>query len=203
MENGGSFLTIKEFAQMVHYSERQIRQMCIDGKISAQKLDSKSRKWLIPYDEVTSFTLTERYEPPERVREALQREVDPTISKRREEHFEHLAEVAKVLLSNGLDRMDDIKIGNKYGIVHEGYELEELTQDELAGRLEGNLDVVCQRYGTWDVFNCLMAHVETEYPACQDLYGFVEKNPHEFISIIRTLTQRKNFKGTCPVCEGW
>ena len=45
-------LTIKEFAQQVHYSERSIRQMCEDGKINAKKLGSGGGKWLIPVSEL-------------------------------------------------------------------------------------------------------------------------------------------------------
>lgn len=55
MTEGENFLTIKEFAHKVNYSERQIRQMCIDGKVKAQKLNTKSRKWLIPESELNKF----------------------------------------------------------------------------------------------------------------------------------------------------
>jgi len=42
-------IDIKEFARAAHYSERLIRQYCIDGKIEgARKLADNARKWLIP-----------------------------------------------------------------------------------------------------------------------------------------------------------
>ena len=42
-------LSIKDFALLSNYSERLIRQYCLEGKIDgAQKLSDKSRKWLIP-----------------------------------------------------------------------------------------------------------------------------------------------------------
>ncbi|MBI4187927.1 MAG: helix-turn-helix domain-containing protein [Chloroflexi bacterium] len=41
-------LTLKDFAKEIHYSERSVRQMCIDGRIEAQKIDADARKWLIP-----------------------------------------------------------------------------------------------------------------------------------------------------------
>jgi len=44
-------LTLKEFAQKIPYSERWVRQMCIDGKIEAEKLPD-GRKWLIPVTEL-------------------------------------------------------------------------------------------------------------------------------------------------------
>ena len=42
-------LDIKEFARQTNYSERHIRQLCIEGKIDgAIKLGDKARKWMIP-----------------------------------------------------------------------------------------------------------------------------------------------------------
>ena len=55
MTKDESLLTIKDFAHRTHYSERQIRQMCIDGKIKAQKLTTGSRKWLIPESALNKF----------------------------------------------------------------------------------------------------------------------------------------------------
>lgn len=54
MSKDGEVLTIREFARRVHYSERQIRQGCIDGKITASK--NLGRKWLIPATEIERFT---------------------------------------------------------------------------------------------------------------------------------------------------
>lgn len=55
MTDGEDFLTIKEFAHRVNYSERRIRQFCKDEKIKAQKLTTGSRKWLIPKSELKKF----------------------------------------------------------------------------------------------------------------------------------------------------
>ena len=41
-------LSIEEFAREINYSERSVRQMCIDGKIEAEKITYDARKWLIP-----------------------------------------------------------------------------------------------------------------------------------------------------------
>jgi hypothetical protein len=45
-------LTLKEFASKIFYSERWVRQMCIDGKIEAHKITDDARKWLIPASEL-------------------------------------------------------------------------------------------------------------------------------------------------------
>jgi len=57
MSENKDFLPLKEFANKVHYSERSIRQMCIDGKIRAYKLGHGSRKWLIPESEISRLQL--------------------------------------------------------------------------------------------------------------------------------------------------
>jgi len=45
------FYTIVEFAELINYGERSVRQMCIDGKIKADKIHG-GRKWLIPASEL-------------------------------------------------------------------------------------------------------------------------------------------------------
>lgn len=53
------FLGIEEFADKTYYSERQVRQLCIDGKIKgAFKLTDYSRKWLIPASAIQEFGKT-------------------------------------------------------------------------------------------------------------------------------------------------
>ena len=46
-----AFLSIQEFAREVNYSERRIRQMCIDGELEAERLICRG-KWLIPTTEL-------------------------------------------------------------------------------------------------------------------------------------------------------
>ena len=46
------FFTIKEVAHKIVYSERRVRQMCIEGKIEAEKISDDARKWLIPVTEL-------------------------------------------------------------------------------------------------------------------------------------------------------
>jgi len=100
------------------------------------------------------------------------RKGDPTIaspdkvaSKRMEEHFAHLAEIADLLLDGGLDKITESQEPDNYQIVEEGYSIKVFSKDELIGTLEGNLDVASQKYNSWEVFDCLMEHLEVEYPA--------------------------------------
>lgn len=55
--------TIREAAKVISYSERQVRQLCIDGKIeSAYKLKG-TRKWLIPRTAIQPFNQGQRKQP--------------------------------------------------------------------------------------------------------------------------------------------
>jgi len=58
MTEGKKFLTVKEFALKTNYTERQIRQYCVEGRIEgAEKFDDKARKWLIPESSVIKTKL--------------------------------------------------------------------------------------------------------------------------------------------------
>lgn len=47
--------TIKEASQKIYYSERQIRQRCIDGKLKGAYKILEGRKWLIPESALVSI----------------------------------------------------------------------------------------------------------------------------------------------------
>ncbi|MDP3955160.1 MAG: helix-turn-helix domain-containing protein, partial [bacterium] len=44
--------TIAQAAKLLHYSERTIRQMCRDGRLSGAHKLTGGRKWLIPKDSI-------------------------------------------------------------------------------------------------------------------------------------------------------
>ncbi len=48
------FYTLQEASSLLRYSERRIRQFCIEGNLNAVKLPD-GRKWLIPVDAVEEF----------------------------------------------------------------------------------------------------------------------------------------------------
>ncbi len=87
MTHAEKMLDIKEFARQSHYSERQVRQYCIDGKIKgALKLTDDARKWLIPASAVQK--------PAERGAQAVEKRIDPLVE---EAQKEHLAEVRSLI----------------------------------------------------------------------------------------------------------
>ncbi|MFC1995929.1 hypothetical protein ACFLVM_03560 [Chloroflexota bacterium] len=129
--------------------------------------------------------------------------VDPVIAKKRDEHFVYLAEIANLLLDGGLDRISNIQNAGQFEIIEEGYTIRTLSRDQLIATLEENLVKTYQQYADWQVDGQLFAHIKAEYHSFSDVYGYINRNPIEVVDILRTLAQRKTFKGTCPVCEDW
>ena len=133
----------------------------------------------------------------------LQKEIDPIIVQNKKEHFEHLAEIAILLLDGGLDKISNIQIAGQYEILEERYTAKTLTSDQLIAALEENLSHAYQKYVDWQVDGQLFAHIEAEYPDLKNVWTYIDEHPFEYIEILRTLAQRKTFKGTCPVCKDY
>ncbi len=51
----GNAYTIRQASTALHYSKRQLRQMCIDGRIAGAYKIPGGRKWLIPEEGITSL----------------------------------------------------------------------------------------------------------------------------------------------------
>ena len=84
---GNKFYNVKESADLIGYSERQVRQFCIDGKIKAQKVASGC-KWLIPASELDKFP-----EYDNRQKGQVQMPMlDRLIIKAKRKHFEDLCD---------------------------------------------------------------------------------------------------------------
>jgi hypothetical protein len=131
----------------------------------------------------------------------LKKELDPIIIKRREQHNDELAGIANSFLEGDLTTIP-------YDATDEDqeYELdtgEGLTRKELIARLSNNIFRACDKYERYRVMDWLATHLESEYLSGKDLFAFIEARPVEFINIIRTLSARKTFKGTCIVCKDW
>jgi len=56
---GEKLYNLREAANLIHYSERQTRQFCIDGKIKASKV-ANGRKWLITESALNEFAKSDR-----------------------------------------------------------------------------------------------------------------------------------------------
>ncbi|MFC2003441.1 hypothetical protein ACFLV4_05815 [Chloroflexota bacterium] len=143
-------------------------------------------------------------------KEVLQKQlkaVDPIIIKKKEEHFNHLSEIADYLLIGDLvkllpDQTVDI-IPNTYTIYND--EEEEISRRELASRLEENIEDAIHHYGPPDFLDNFFPHLKAECPEIMpsEWDKVVRDNPYFVMDTIRILSQRKTFKGTCPVCKDW
>lgn len=122
------------------------------------------------------------------------------------EHFAQLADIVNLILANDVGKIL-IVTGEAdtperiYDIVSEDSGFTEITHRKLTGRIECNIDYVCQHYSTWHMWDCFAAHLEAEYPESRDFYKFISTHTSILINALRTMAERKAFKGTCPVCQ--
>ena len=143
----------------------------------------------------------------------LEKEVNPTIVKRREEHFTELSDIAKSLLANGLESVscpgwttnqsDQVKYVIPNESAESGYD--ELTRIQLASHLNSNIDAI-PREKDWLFRACFVPHLKSELReelSTKLFFKVVEEQPYELIEVLRVLAARGVFKGTCPVCKDW
>lgn len=125
-----------------------------------------------------------------------------------EEHVAQLTDIANLLLEDDIGRVLTIASeadtpAQIYQIVSEESGFAELTHSQLVGRIEGNIDYVCQHYSTWHMWDCFASHLEAEYPESKDFHKYLNTQTSILINALRTMAERKTFKGTCPVCEDY
>jgi len=132
------------------------------------------------------------------LRAEVEKEIDPIIVERRKEHYDELANAARYIVhrvsgARGTPESDDFYLD---GIVVRKWELSgELTNNiGNLGEIEGGL-----------LFDSFQSHLCAEYPEIQSqgISVFADENPYRLIEMLRILTKRKTFQGTCPVCESW
>ena len=134
--------------------------------------------------------------------EALNERRQVFIEELRQAHFAHLTDIANMLLGNEVGNVLNTE-GKTYTIIEEGGAVDK-TKRQLTGMIEGNIDYICSILPAWDFFDLFVTHLEHENEEIkQDFFKYIKDKPLEFINLVRTLAQRKVFKGKCPVCEEW
>jgi len=131
-------------------------------------------------------------------------------SRQKKEHFDELAEIAELLLEDGLDRIKEIESDSssprkdRYAIVTESNEPEEITMDELGYSLEGNMDVARTLYGP-ELWGGFERHMETESAEIEakGLTGLASADPLQLVELLKMVAQRRAFQGSCPICKDW
>ena len=125
------------------------------------------------------------------------------------EHNAKLAVVADRLLANDLKRVMKwvMPTGDiEYQLFDESetHLLEILTEDDLSGQFEQNINLAYQEYTEWFFKECFLPHLYAEWSEELKNKGFyivAEEQPYLLIETLRLLAERKTFKGTCPVCK--
>ncbi len=142
-----------------------------------------------------------------------------TTQLKKKEHSDQLADIASILLENGLDTLTladptENQKGNpdwieyfklyKYRVYDYNSDSgSQITQKQLVLEMERNIDAVYSHYKD-DSFDCFLSHLKAE-PEMEgrELFNVLDSNPLQLIEILRLRAQEKTFKGTCPVCKDW
>lgn len=141
--------------------------------------------------------------------EDLKKRADPVIAKKREEHYNQLAEVAEDILGL-LSRMKPRNDGKyEYGKRDlDGYiNTFAGSRKDLIEQLHSNIENAEKKHQEMNLFERFLVHLTSETPASptpniSELYKYADSNPVELVELLNILAQRKFFIGKCRVCEG-
>ncbi|MFC1872487.1 hypothetical protein ACFLYV_02060 [Chloroflexota bacterium] len=124
------------------------------------------------------------------------------------EHYSQLTEIARLILDNDVGKVITMEGGSEeanyvYGVINDSDGYSEISNSQLVGRIEGNIDCVCIQYSHWHMWDCFAVHLEEEYPESKDFYGFLNTKTSTFINALKVMIEKKTFEGNCPVCKDW
>jgi hypothetical protein len=91
-------------------------------------------------------------------------------------------------------------------LVHSEWDVdvdEQYTQKQLVDQLGNNYDRTCREFGKTDVKEFFIPHLMAENPKIKDIISGIKDSSLELIGTLNLLSQRKTFKGTCPICKDW
>jgi excisionase family DNA binding protein len=182
------FLTIKEFAANVGYSERRIRQFCIDGKINANKLGDKGRKWLISNEELEWFKESGSKYAFNKQHDFSQK--NHPVSEAKNKHFADMTDIIHFLTPQWFEAASgDLELP------------ESLTDDQLRCGFLTRLEQARMKFGDKRV-QCLESHLRAYLPALnsEDVDMLLENEPHKMYEQLWLIGQRGVSKGNCPIC---
>ncbi|MFC1949016.1 hypothetical protein ACFLW0_02455 [Chloroflexota bacterium] len=203
------YLSVVEFASEVGYSCRQIYRYIDTGTVIASRAPER-RKWQIHRSEVNRFRGENTVSPQEvEIPTQVQKEVNPVIIKSKDEHFQHLLGVVKILLQNevgkafGIPSEGDTPETDNYSIIGGKSDYEKIPRGYLVERIEHNQDYAIKTYNMYDFWECFVPHFMADVNRDIGFREFYENHTIEFIETLLMLIQRETFNGTCPVCEDW
>lgn len=188
-----------------------VYQMILNGHEDSDILAEYARLYdagqlMFPY-RVDKRFIRERRKELESASEVLQehvkKKIDPIVVKRREEHFNYLAEILGFIAPDKTTVIETV--GSEYVITVANGKQTKLTHEQLANSVKGFLEEAAKRYGHTDVYEYLLPHLEAEIAETEgkELNAFITENPLKFYKTLRFLADKKVFKGKCPICKDW
>ena len=209
------FYTVKEFADAFGCSPDRVYEWLRAGKIGYYERPTPHAIYRIPKTELARLKCEDEVASEDSlVQQPIQKGFDPIITRRRDEHFKQLADIAKSLLDNDLESvrhgwstnrvtgqvMYILTRGNKVGDYYD------LTKEQLSCRLKENIVLTEHKYTRPFFHSRFLPHLTSELPEelkTEGFYDIVNGQPYQLIETLRLLAERKTFKGTCPVCKDW
>jgi len=137
-------------------------------------------------------------------REVLQdnlKAVDPIATKRKDEHFNYLAEIVSSIAPEKTAVIETV--GSEYAIRGANGKQTKLTKEQLTRSIKEFLKQAAKQYGHTDVCEYLIPHLEAEIAETtgKELNTFITENPLKFYKSLRLLADKRIFKGKCPFCR--
>ncbi|MFC1911710.1 hypothetical protein ACFLXG_00930 [Chloroflexota bacterium] len=183
-----------KYSPAVKKRAREIAPMCRSATNVLEALSREFSADQIPIDERT----IRRWFKEQKVR----------YQKGIREHHSQMTDIARLLLDHDVGKVitmegESDEANYVYGVVNDTDGYTEISNSQLVGRIEGNIDCVVMLYSHWHMWDCFAAHLEAEYPESKDFYGFLNTKTSTLINALKVMVERKTFKGTCPVCKEW
>ncbi len=131
--------------------------------------------------------------------------IDPLQVKRREQHFDDMADILRVFVANRLHSVTMAppreSQGEKYEYAEDG---QYVRRADLTLKLDQNVNRAMKRFGAQAIMD-LMYHLAAELPGTkpEDVLGLADTDPYRLIAKMSVLARRKLFKGKCRVCSEW
>ncbi len=131
----------------------------------------------------------------------LEKEIDPIVTKRKEEHFNYLAEIVSSIIPEKTTIIETV--GSEYVVTVANGKQTKLTHEQLASSVKGFLEEAAKKYGHRDVYKYLLPHLEAEIAETEgkELDTFIKENPLKLYETLRFLADKRIFKGECPICR--
>ncbi len=203
MDNGNNneseVIGIKEISIATNYSDRQIRRFLKAGLIKGGKLNG-GRKWIIPKSEIERVKNLEAIGSPLSKYKANHSGESVNLQNKNE-HFDKMAEIAQNIVGvmNSLEPQKDGTYIYDWADKTSPLFLE---HQEIIDWLLNNIEKARWEFGSFDMFDYFLLHVIPEKPNIDGILEYAKTRPIELIDKFKLLVLRKDFKGTCPVCEG-